>query len=45
MAVLPRTCFGRKNEGEDQEYIRLSFATSLENIREGLRRMKQFIER
>ncbi|MFB3786919.1 MAG: pyridoxal phosphate-dependent aminotransferase [bacterium] len=45
VAVLPRTCFGRKNEGEDQEYIRLSFATSLENIREGLRRMKQFIER
>ncbi len=45
VAVLPRTCFGRKNEGEDQEYIRLSFATSMENIREGLRRMKQFIER
>lgn len=45
VAVLPRTCFGRRNEGEDQEYIRLSFATSMENIREGLRRMKQFIER
>lgn len=44
VAVLPRTCFGRKNEGENQEYLRLSFATSLENIREGLRRMKQFIE-
>ncbi|MGC9329400.1 MAG: aminotransferase class I/II-fold pyridoxal phosphate-dependent enzyme, partial [Candidatus Hinthialibacter sp.] len=45
VAVLPRTCFGRKNEGEDQEYIRLSFATSTENIREGLKRMKQYIER
>ncbi len=45
VAVLPRTCFGRKNQGEEQEYLRLSFATSMENIREGLRRMKQFIER
>lgn len=45
VAVLPRTCFGRKNVGEEQEYLRLSFATSMENIREGLRRMKQFIER
>lgn len=45
VAVLPRTCFGRKNAGEEQEYLRLSFATSMENIREGLRRMKQFIER
>lgn len=44
VAVLPRTCFGRKNEGEDQEYIRLSFATSMDNIQEGLRRMKRFIE-
>lgn len=45
VAVLPRTCFGRKNVGEEQEYLRLSFATSLENIQEGLRRMKRFIER
>ncbi|MBI1387114.1 MAG: aminotransferase class I/II-fold pyridoxal phosphate-dependent enzyme [bacterium] len=45
VAVLPRTCFGRKNQGEEQEYLRLSFATSMENIREGIRRMKQFIER
>jgi aspartate/methionine/tyrosine aminotransferase len=45
VAVLPRTCFGRKNEGEDQEYLRLSFATSMELIREGLRRIKAFIER
>lgn len=45
VAVLPRTCFGRKNEGENEEYIRLSFATSMEIIREGLRRMKRFIEK
>ncbi len=45
VAVLPRTCFGRKNQGEEQEYLRLSFATSLENIREGLKRMKRFIEK
>jgi aspartate/methionine/tyrosine aminotransferase len=42
IAVLPRTCFGRRLE--EQEYIRLSFATSDENIVEGLRRMKQAIE-
>lgn len=42
IAVLPRTCFGRRLE--DQEYIRLSFATSDENIVEGLGRMKRAIE-
>ncbi|HEY3324518.1 MAG TPA: pyridoxal phosphate-dependent aminotransferase [Planctomycetota bacterium] len=45
VAVLARTCFGRKNVGEDQEYIRLSYATSMENILEGLRRLKAFCER
>jgi aspartate/methionine/tyrosine aminotransferase len=45
VAVLARTRFGRKNAGEDQEYIRLSYATSLENIREGLKRLKAFCER
>jgi aspartate aminotransferase len=43
IAVLPRTCFGRRLE--QQEYIRLSFATSDNNIREGLLRMKAAIER
>jgi aspartate aminotransferase len=43
IAVLPRTCFGRRLE--EEEYIRLSFATSDDNIREGLRRMKAAIER
>lgn len=41
VAVLPRTCFGRRLE--PQEYIRLSFATSDEKIVEGLRRMKSAI--
>jgi aspartate aminotransferase len=45
VAVLPRTSFGSKNDGEDQEYIRLSYATSRENIAEGLRRMKAVLEK
>jgi aspartate/methionine/tyrosine aminotransferase len=41
VAVLPGTAFGPKNS--DQEYIRLSFATSQANILEGIRRMKQVL--
>jgi aspartate/methionine/tyrosine aminotransferase len=44
VAVLGRTCFGSRNEGEDQEYIRLSYATAKDLIREGLARMKDAIE-
>jgi aspartate/methionine/tyrosine aminotransferase len=44
VAVLPRTCFGRKNKGEDQEYLRLSYATSLDQIDAGLDRIKAYIE-
>lgn len=44
VATLPRTCFGRKNQGEDQEYLRLSYATSMELITAGLDRMKAYIE-
>jgi len=44
VAVLPRTSFGVKNTGEDQEYIRLSYATSRENIINGVRRIKSIIE-
>jgi aspartate aminotransferase len=44
VAVLPRTSFGIKNEGEDQEYIRLSYATSKENIINGLKRIKKAVE-
>lgn len=44
VAVLARTCFGPRNEGEDQEYVRLSYATSTEKIEEGVARMKRWIE-
>ena len=43
IAVLPRTSFGVKNEGENQEYIRLSYATSKQNILRGLARIKEAI--
>ena len=45
VAVLSRTFFGRKNQGEDQEYIRLSYATSEANIEEGLKRIKAALEK
>jgi len=41
VAVLPRTCFGRRLENE--EYIRLSFATSDANIVEGVGRIKEAV--
>lgn len=44
IAVLARSNFGVRNEGEDQEYIRISFATSMELLREGLRRIRHVIE-
>jgi aspartate/methionine/tyrosine aminotransferase len=44
VAVLARSCFGPRNEGEDQEYIRLSYATSKDLIEKGLGRMKTWIE-
>ena len=45
VAVLPRTSFGVKNMGETEEYVRFSYATSRENIIEGLRRIKAAIEK
>jgi len=45
VAVLARTCFGKKNQEEDQEYIRLSYATSRENITEGVKRIKKAVEK
>jgi aspartate/methionine/tyrosine aminotransferase len=44
VAVLPRSCFGTRSAEETEEYVRLSFATSEANIREGIARMKRFIE-
>lgn len=44
VAVLPRSSFGTRNVGEAQEYVRLSYATSRENIEEGLRRIRSVVE-
>ena len=44
VAVLPRTSFGSRNEGETEEYVRLSYATSRAGILEGLRRIKAVVE-
>jgi aspartate/methionine/tyrosine aminotransferase len=41
VAVLPGTSFGQFGEG----YLRLSYANSIENIQEALRRMKMAIEK
>jgi aspartate/methionine/tyrosine aminotransferase len=40
VAALSGTAFGKFGEG----YLRVSYANSVENLREGLRRMKQVIE-
>lgn len=45
VAVLPRTAFGGKLEGETEEYIRLSYATSQDTIREGLRRIAEAMKK
>lgn len=44
VAVLPRTAFGARNTGETGEYLRLSYATSRENIIKGLEKIKKVIE-
>jgi len=41
VVTVPGTAFGAQGEG----YIRLSFATSLEDIKEGIRRIKKGIEK
>lgn len=43
VAVLSDIHFGHKNEG-DGEHLRISYAASEENIKEGLKRIKVFIE-
>jgi len=45
VAVLARTCFGKRNQEENQEYIRLSYATSRKNIIEGVKRIKKAVEK
>ena len=44
VSVLADTHFGNRNPGETEQYIRLSYATSKQNIVEGLARMKKLIE-
>jgi len=44
VAVLADTHFGKRNHGDKEFHIRLSYATSKENIIEGLSRMKRAIE-
>jgi aspartate/methionine/tyrosine aminotransferase len=44
VAVLARSCFGPRNAGETEEYLRISFAASRERLAEGLRRLREFIE-
>lgn len=44
VSVLADTHFGKQNSGETEQYIRLSYATSKQNIVEGLARMKKLIE-
>ena len=43
VAVLADIHFGKRNPGDPEQHIRLSYATSKENIIEGLRRMKALI--
>jgi aspartate aminotransferase len=45
VALLARNAFGPKNSGEKDEYLRLAFTTSKDDIREGIKRIKNFIEK
>jgi len=44
VAVLADIHFGHKNPGDDNQYLRLSYATSKENIIEGCKRIKDVVE-
>ena len=41
MAIVPGNAFGECGEG----FVRISYASSLENIREAMVRLKRFVER
>jgi len=41
IALLSRNCFGKKNVGEEEEYLRLSYATAKEQIRAGIKKIKE----
>jgi aspartate aminotransferase len=44
VAVLPRSSFGVRNAGENNEYVRLCYAVSEKEIIEGLSRIKKVVE-
>lgn len=43
VAVLARSCFGQRFEGEREEYLRFCYATSDDQIREGLDRLGKYV--
>ena len=45
VAVLARTCFGKKNVGETDEYVRFSYATSMDLIKQGMERIRRVLDR
>ncbi len=45
VAVLPRSSFGIRNAGENDEYVRLCYAVSEKEITEGLARIKRAVEK
>jgi aspartate aminotransferase len=45
VAVLSRSCFGPRVPGETEEYVRISFAASRDQLAGGLRRIAAFIEK
>ncbi|WP_324668317.1 pyridoxal phosphate-dependent aminotransferase [Geochorda subterranea] len=45
VAVLARTAFGTPAPDEDQQFVRLSYAASREQLREGILRMRRWVER
>ena len=44
VACLADTHFGGKNPGQTEEYIRFSYATAKDEIIEGMKRVKAFVE-
>ena len=44
VACLADIHFGKKNPGQTEEYIRFSYATAKDEIVEGMRRVKAFVE-
>ena len=43
VAVLSRQHFGRRLKSEKQEYIRISFAGSMKDLKEGVKRIKEAV--